>query len=504
MFFAGVVFLAWGLVRLGQAPRQPARDVLLDGGRACPAAPVRILEPAGSAPAAGSVVVFHGLSANRLIMLPLGEQFAAAGFRVYLVDSPGHGVNPAPFSFAANEACAAGLLERLEHTGEITRGKTVLLGHSMGGGLVLRLADYFPAAGTISLSGAPIVRPHRLPENLLLIAPQFDIPDILVQERELSAAAGPERDSREDFRQARAFRLLRFPWQTHTSPIFSAPATRAMVRWALESVGATTRPVPPMDYRPFRGALLGLAGILLMFPAALEVFARLAGLAAPTDGSRAAHPVAALLAWLAAGIFSAMVLVFWMPLARIHLFGGDYLGSFLLVAGLPLALAFAGNTARGALRPSASVTAMLMSTILALATAAAIGAWSNWQLAELWPSAARLARLPLLAGAMLPASFAEEAALGPAPPLFTVKQAGRPILALALRGMLLLGMLGAFESGVGAALLPVIFTLPLAGLSFGVRLGMDLVRRRTSSAAAAALFGAILNAWFVAAAFPLA
>jgi hypothetical protein len=325
-----------------------------------------------------------------------------------------------------------------------------------------------------------------------------------VQERELSAAAGPARDSAEDFRQARAFRLLRVPWQTHTSPIFSAPATRAMVRWALDSVGASTRPVPPMDYRSFRGALLGLGGILLMFPAALELFARLAGMRALPEGSKAAHPAAALLAWLAAGIFSAIVLVFWMPLARIHLFGGDYLGSFLLVAGLPLALAFAGKAARGPLHPGASALAMLISALFALAAAAAIGAWSNWQLAELWPIAARWARLPLLAAALFPASYAEEAVLGPAPRLFSLKEASRVALALALRGVLLLGMLGAFESGASAALLPVIFTLPLAGVSLGVRLGMDGVRSRTSSPAAAALFGAILNAWFVAAVFPLA
>jgi hypothetical protein len=49
----------------------------------------------------------------------------------------------------------------------------------------------------------------------------------------------------------------------------------------------------------------------------------------------------------------------------------------------------------------------------------------------------------------------------------------------------------------------VFFFAYLALFSIGQRLGADAVRRRTGSAAAAAFFGAILGAWFIAAAFPL-
>jgi pimeloyl-ACP methyl ester carboxylesterase len=502
-FFAGLILLALSLPLMVQEPAFSSRDALLDGGPACPAAPVRILEPAATGSNAGALVVFHGLGANRLVMLPLGRQFAAAGFRVYLVDSPGHGVNPAPFTFAANEACARGLLARLVRSGDIVPSKTVMLGHSMGGGLVIRLADDFLTAGTIAVAGAPVVRPHRMPANLLLVAPQFDMPPILVQEREIEAAAGRTRDTWEDFRQARAFRVLRVPWQSHTSPIFNGPSAAAMARWALNSVGATAA-VPPMDFRSFHGALLGLAGILLLFPAALEWCAKLAGLGQPPEDVSVARSGIVILAWLAAGIFSALVVWFWMPLARLHLFGGDYLASFLLIAGVTLMIAFGRISTRIADRPRSSLAAVFVSFALALATVMVIGAWSNRQLAELWLIPARWARLPLLAAAFFPASLAEERALGPAAPLFSRRGGLRVLLFFILRGIFWAVMLAALWSGTSAALFPVIFAGPLAGVSIGARLGADLVRGRTGSPPAAALFGAILNAWFVAAAFPLA
>ena len=501
---AGALLLGLGVILQQQAVPVTAHDVFLDGGAACPGAPVRILEPVQSAPAAGSLVVFHGLGANRLVMLPLGRQFAAAGFRVFLVDSPGHGVNPAPFSFASNEACARGVLARLERSGEITPRRTVLLGHSMGGGLVIRLADNFLSAGTIAVAGAPVVRPHRLPANLLLVAPQFDMPPILEQERELGAAAGATRDSAEDFRQWRGFMLLRVPWQTHTSPIFSPGATRAMVRWALNSVGASASSAPQVDHRTLHGALLGLAGILMMFPAALDMFAKLAGRQPPQNEFADADVRIVLLAWPAAGIFAAIVVGFWMPLSRLHLFGGDYLGSFLLVAGLPLAMGFSSRVLLRPHRPGTAVAAATVGLVAALAISSAVGGWSNRNLAELWPIAARWACLPLLAAALLPACFAEECALGSPGPWFSGRGARRWLLFMGLRGILWSAMLAAFWFGASAALLPVIFAGPLGGVSLGARIGADLVRRRTGSATGAAVFDAILMAWFVAAVFPLA
>jgi len=52
-------------------------------------------------------------------------------------------------------------------------------------------------------------------------------------------------------------------------------------------------------------------------------------------------------------------------------------------------------------------------------------------------------------------------------------------------------------------ILILLLSIYLALLAILQRWAADAVRRRTGSAGAAALFGAILNAWFVAAVFPL-
>src|SRR5260370_38341745 len=46
----------------------------------------------------GSVLLFHGISANKKIMSYLAPGFAEQGLRVYAPDFPGHGPPPGPFS----------------------------------------------------------------------------------------------------------------------------------------------------------------------------------------------------------------------------------------------------------------------------------------------------------------------------------------------------------------------------------------------------------------------
>src|SRR4029077_19102658 len=46
----------------------------------------------------GSVLLFHGISANKKIMSYLARGFAEQDLRVYVPDLPGHGRTPGPFS----------------------------------------------------------------------------------------------------------------------------------------------------------------------------------------------------------------------------------------------------------------------------------------------------------------------------------------------------------------------------------------------------------------------
>jgi hypothetical protein len=119
---------------------------------------------------------------------------------------------------------------------------------------------------------------------------------------------------------------------------------------------------------------------------------------------------------------------------------------------------------------------------------------------EAWPSGVRWIYFVPLFLSNLPYTIAEEVALGPRE---KSKCAGRFATFLVLRFILWIALLAGilvFLSGqVLMAVLAVIFIV----VSLGQRFGGDAIRRRTGSAAAAAIFSAILAAWFMAAVFPL-
>ena len=118
-------------------------------------------------PDTGSVVLLHGISANKIIMQYLARSLAELGLRVYVPDLPGHGRSPGPFSPEQAESCSASLLRGLAARGMIVPNRTIIAGHSMGGAIALRIAEKFRPAGIIAISPAPMIPAHGvIHENL--------------------------------------------------------------------------------------------------------------------------------------------------------------------------------------------------------------------------------------------------------------------------------------------------------------------------------------------------
>ena len=126
--------------------------------------------------------------------------------------------------------------------------------------------------------------------------------------------------------------------------------------------------------------------------------------------------------------------------------------------------------------------------------------WLDSTFTEAWLTWARWARFPVLFVAALAYLVAEELLLGPV----NVRGSGARIwLALALRLAAFVALVfGIFvlHSGV---ILVILLALYLALFFVFQRLGMDLVRKQTGSAIAAAVFGAILLAGFCLVIFPV-
>jgi len=505
---AGICMLAMGAFFIRRSSL-PKRNVVVVAGDCH--TPVTILDPPVGMNAVGSVIMLHGLGANRRTMTYLGTDFAGHGFRAYLLDLPGHGDNTDAFSFAKAQECADLTVESLVRDGTIDPRKTILLGHSMGGAIAIRMADVEPLAATIALSPAPMAAPRRMPSNLLLFSGQYDLGILQRQAAALAAAAGGERSAPQDFAEQRAFSLQFLPHATHTTPLIDRGVAHRSEEWAMQAlfpaVDAKTI-VLNLDLATYdtfsrgrlrlAGAVLGLLGLFLLFP----ICATIAGIATgpPLPEVTAVTPSAplAITEQAVCALASVLVLAAFVPMKFIHLYNGDYLASLLLIsAGLMLALnwkfvkpSFAPDVAR-----------LIAASALAIAVVLAAGAWFNWQLGDLWLNANRWLRFAAILPAALIFCFAEEVTLGRVSA--GKARAMRFLLVLVLRLELWLAcVLAYYALGNGQVLIGVLVA-GLAAFSVLQRLATDALRVRTGSATAAAAFGAILAAWFIAAVFPL-
>jgi pimeloyl-ACP methyl ester carboxylesterase len=487
---AGLALVAAGAAAIAASDRA-SRPLPLVAG--CPM-PARELGPR----AGPTAVILHGLAANERIMEPLGRALAAAGWRVILVDLPGHGSNPTPFSFAREEACAGAALAALARSGAIAPRETVLVGHSLGGALAARLAGDFPAAATIAISPAPVPPLARPPANLLVISASFDLAPLRAEAARLDRLAGGRRTAPEDFTARRAVALVRVAPASHTSLIFDPRVWSDVRAWADRAVPAP----PPAGSRAYfplglLGAAAGFLGLLLLFPFAARLLAGPSrGGAAPAAPAPAASPGLTLLRWAAAALAAVLVLAFLHP-EPVRMFAGDYFASFVFLAGLALVALVGRNARRGWQGSPADLAAALG---LGCLTVVVFAGWLDWRLTEAWLIPARGWRAGVLAALAWPYFYAEEAALGP-----PGARRGFPrfLLFLLLRLELWLALLLAFLLLAGANVLLVLLGNYFLAFSILQRLAADVLRRERDSPPAAALFDAILAGWFFATIFPL-
>src|SRR6266852_2629534 len=195
----------------------------------------------------GSVLLFHGISANKKIMSYLARGFAEQGLRVYVPDLPGHGRTPGPFSPARAEQCGETLLRELLARGLINADRTILAGHSMGGAIAERIASRVPVAGLIAISPAPMRAAHGVTaEKLLFNDPAELSPHSLVMAGalELESMRGNAADlvaSRGDATS----KYLEIPGASHVSILFNSTAMRSAQEWSSHALN-----LPPATALP--------------------------------------------------------------------------------------------------------------------------------------------------------------------------------------------------------------------------------------------------------------
>jgi pimeloyl-ACP methyl ester carboxylesterase len=462
----------------------------------------------------GSVILLHGLAANKKIMAYLARAFALQHLRVFVPDLPGHGRTPGPFTFARAAACSDAFAHQLIARGAVDPARTVIMGHSMGGAIAVIVGSRVQVAGVIALSPAPMTQKRGIPAFMLPFeGPPPTPPNTLA----ITAALDPRniRDTTKDLIDAApggTGKFLSVPHSSHVSVLFDSRVARASQDWAKQSLRLTDHAaVPSSSY--LVGWLMGFAGLLLL--AGPFIRETVGPLLLPEPDSRntkkAAEPILAapdptapvplLRAMLEVAIISIATVIslhYIQPIPGTHLFQGDYLVSLLLLLGAAILMLHRKDlpAQRRGLKPITLLTASIAAVMLHFL----IMGWFQLTTTETWLTAARWLRFPIIFAAVLPYHLAEEVLLGPSSARPAIRRLTYALLFRLLAWGALVGGVFTLHSGQ-------IFTILLAPY-FALfcilqRLGMNVVRKGTGSSLAAALFGAILLGGFCLVVFPI-
>jgi pimeloyl-ACP methyl ester carboxylesterase len=508
----GVILCAVGFVLARATPfRETTVIVDADGCRL-----VTDVIDQGDDTVQGSVILLHGLAANKKIMAYLARGFALQNLRVFVPDLPGHGRTAGPFSFARAEACSDSFVRQLIARGAIDPTHTILAGHSMGGALAVRTAAHLPVAGVVAVSPAPMVTTYGVADSMLI----FRNPPPTPANTLVLSASVETRSVRDAARSLIAGnaeatgKYLVIPHSTHVSLLWDPNVARAAQAWATQVLKLDDK-APSLPWRlPLAGSFTGFVGILLLAGPFLRETLGMGSIRTEAETEvetrvlfpEKAEPKSAIVAPLAgrtlievgvASIATVSLLRLWNPFGVLHVFEGDYLAGFVLILGV--ALLALHRKAIGSLW-HATPGPLLSASFAALVLPLLIYSWLDLTVSEAWLTAARWLRLPALFAAFLPYHAAEELLLGP-----RRARSGRMrlLLGLAFRciawGALVAGILLLYNGEILLALLAPY----LAVFCLLQRTGMDVVRKCTGSPLAAALFGAILLAGFCVIAFPI-
>ncbi|HEY6127503.1 MAG TPA: alpha/beta fold hydrolase [Candidatus Acidoferrum sp.] len=460
--------------------------------------PTDIYEARSGTPA-GAVVLFHGLSANKKVMAFTAEEFASQDLRVFVPDLPGHGKAPGPFSPQRVEFCAAALVRDLAARKAIIPERTILAGHSMGGAIATRVAAHVTVGGVIAISPAPMHPAPGVAAELLL----FPSPPVLAAHSlVLSAAWEPTaiRKIAEDLVTQSSCTPVKYetiPRTSHVSVLFSSATFAAIRSWTSQILSID--PAAPLPKNmPALGCVLGLLGLSLLAPPFLRETGASQSVSLPPVAKTTSSFLTSALTLAILASLAVVFLHFFVPFRFLRIFQGGYFASFLFIVGLAVLLLH-----RKSIPPLKSFLTIdtVASAAAAIVLVLLFGAWLELTFYEAWLTAARWLRFPLLVLILIPWHLAEELLLGsPAvSPRFR-----RFLYFLLFRAILWTILVAAIFYLHSAQFVFVLLIAYFALFSILQRLATDVIRDRTRSIPAAAIFGAILFAAFALAILPVA
>ncbi len=412
----------------------------------------------------GRVLVVHGLDASKEVMRMIAAALADGGFEVYNIDLPGHGDSPAGF-----QAPLAGEVIRkvMEQIGK----DTAVLGHSMGAGLLMDLAEDQHFSAMALLAPPPLAVSRIQADRVLIAAGNIDLPRIRAFVPIAADIGGPRAES------------WILPFGAHSAPIFNPRYVRRTVEW-LGGDGTRVRTVSRFAWL---GAMFG-AAVLFGFTL----------MPAREAGPSGIHIPTVLVRYVVAGGAALLVLRFMNPLSWLRLFATSYVVGFVFIAGLAGCFGVrrktgsAGFSQRGPANAGPYYSAIAAAAFVIIV----IGRLNVSQILHFSLSDGRWWRFPSIALASLPLFLFDEWSLRRIQPFWKAAAGAvisRGILwALLLTGVQVLNRENAFLVLIAHLITVFWIALWLAG---------EIVYRRTRDPIATALFASIVQGWAFAAWF---
>ena len=209
---AAVFLLAW-FQESSLAPKHDSGTFLVD-----PPTPYTHYLPLNTPK--GTVLVVHGLDVSREVMSLISAALADGGFEVYAIDLPGHGASQVKFQTALAEQAIRNVAMRL---GE----NTIVLGHSLGAGLLLDLGANQHFSTMVILSPPPMAIDEIRADRVLIAAGNIDIPRIRSFVPVAADIGGPH---------VEAWTL---PLGAHSAAILNPVYIKRIVEWVGGEAGST-------------------------------------------------------------------------------------------------------------------------------------------------------------------------------------------------------------------------------------------------------------------------
>ena len=416
-----------------------------------------------ASPVRGKILVVHGMDASKDFMKLFCAALADGGFEVFAIDLPGHGESPVGFTIMRARDAVARALDYL--------GTDLVVGHSLGAGLLLDIANERGFQRMVLLSPGPTPIDHIDFSHTLVVTGTFDIPAINEFVPRLEGAE-----------------WWRLPRAGHSSAVFDPNVTRRVVGWLGGDAGHVRA-----------ASRLRWNFSLLVCAIALGVVLIGRGSASVSATSLDRPQILGLV--VLAGTASVLILRL-IPLMRwLHLFATDYLVGLVFLTGVILVAAaydrrFSRFQQRGLIEAGKPAvidrrySGVLLATLAAGYAIGVVGFFAAGVFTRFSLSDGRWWRFSFIALASFPFFYFDEL------------QTRRSFVTAALaRGVLGCAMaMGVLTFERSAAFLVIVTHLMIL-FWIGLWMLTGVVRRRTGDPLAAAIFASLIQGWLFAAWF---